>query len=766
MKSKIKSTAVWFLAAVWTLGWSAAYLAIEVRRQWLAPLGDTELLGWGHLRFPWPVAEAIAWLVVLAAAFAQIGGWLTARLRVSAIARPDSDIRRLYALEEWALSFSFGAIAAGLAVLGLGLAGVWFPWIVFPVLALASWPLWIVVALVLTMAAKAAARGRIAGSFFRRHELPRSDLARALFWLQAVLLLFGLLYTLTPPIQSDGLRYHLAAPQEYIKTGQILYLPYSAFSNFPFLIEMLFTLGLATGNDLVAKGIHWLLLAVSALWIYLLAAQALWWRRPFEPPAQRRTSLAGLASLAFVATPAVLIVGCWEFIDLGIAALFFAFVYALCRWMHSRTRGWLAAVGIFGGGCLGTKYTMIPLVGLGALWVFAVSLTHTECDAAKPLRVAARRFLFVIGIAGALAAPWYLKNLVMTGNPVYPMAWGLFGGGEWNRDNASFYIDKAAGKGFTRQIKEGPAELLTALVQLPYATAFRWRNELPATDWQGFEDHNIGVGYLLLTPFLIGWVIGAVWRWRRDPVRATIALFSLAYGGLWFFTYQSNRFLIPLLGLACVMAADAARGLDDWAASSLGGAASGLSGAATGQERPGGRWYSPGRWVWNAILAATTLNAIWTVRWVALDPAHEAPLPVALGFQSRDEYLFEALPQYSLLSRLDEYIDRRDQILFIGEHRGYYCKAHYLTSDWYDTPRVLALIRETPDNDALFDRLLSDNVRYVLFNFDELEKYLGIFQSRFTQAEWNRFMDFCQSPRLRRRLGSSEKIFLAEIRPR
>ena len=34
------------------------------------------------------------------------------------------------------------------------------------------------------------------------------------------------------------------------------------------------------------------------------------------------------------------------------------------------------------------------------------------------------------GIALIVAAPWYLCNLAFTGNPVYPFAYGIFGGRE------------------------------------------------------------------------------------------------------------------------------------------------------------------------------------------------------------------------------------------------------------------------------------------------------------------------------------------------
>jgi len=92
-----------------------------------------------------------------------------------------------------------------------------------------------------------------------------------ILFLFAVLFIVGFLYSLTPPTQSDGLRYHLAAPQEYMKMHRIHYLELNAFSNFPFLIEMLFTLSLAVAGDLAAKMVHFECFVLCGLFVALLA---------------------------------------------------------------------------------------------------------------------------------------------------------------------------------------------------------------------------------------------------------------------------------------------------------------------------------------------------------------------------------------------------------------------------------------------------------------------------------------------------------------
>lgn len=734
---------LWSLSGAWVLAWLGAYLFVELPKQLRGETLPLDSLFTDYAGVPWAVIGSAIGVALMAVVFVQVGGWLTAWLRVSAIAAPDASERRLHSLEEWALSLTFGAFVVGMLTLAFGLVGVGFPWTALAATVALAWPLWIVAPFALVMAARAALKGRVSGTSQPRPPLPSTIATRGLFCATAALLGFALLYALTPAIQSDGLRYHFAAPQEYLKVGRIVYLPYQAFSNFPFLIEMLFTLALGAGGELLAKGVHWLLLVVSALWVYVIAANVL----SHDDLISRRMTRGGMAALAFVATPTVLIVGCWSFIDLGMTAFLLAFVTTLCRWTQTRSRGWLAASALMVGACLGTKYTMLPFAALGAVWVGVMSLVPTSCDPAKPLKVALRRVILFSLIAGAVGAPWYLKNLAWTGNPIYPGAWGMLGGGEWHEDNSALYGTAASGKGFTNAMRGRPVEMAKALVWTPYQTAFRWRDERGyGGGWGGYENHNIGVGYLLMAPFTLGWMAWALWRWRRDPSRALLAVCALTYAGLWFFTYQSNRFLIPLLALHCVMAVDAAGRLRDW--------------------RPSGL-PSPGRWAWVGLLAATLLNACWATRWIAFDATHPSPLPVAIGAESRDDYLSAALSHYALMSHIDELIEPGERVLFIGEHRGYHCDADYLTSDLYDTPRVLALIRETPDNDALFDRLLDEGVGYVFANDMELNLYVmtNWFRGRFSDNEWERYKTLRVSPRLKRVEAQNDLITLARILP-
>ena len=78
----------------------------------------------------------------------------------------------------------------------------------------------------------------------------------------AAISLFTFVLTLAPPSggEWDSLMYHLAVPQQYLRHGKIVELPYDHHSYFPFTMDMLFLWGLALRGPVLAKLFHWLML--------------------------------------------------------------------------------------------------------------------------------------------------------------------------------------------------------------------------------------------------------------------------------------------------------------------------------------------------------------------------------------------------------------------------------------------------------------------------------------------------------------------------
>jgi hypothetical protein len=129
------------------------------------------------------------------------------------------------------------------------------------------------------------------------------------------------------------------------------------------------------------------------------------------------------------------------------------------------------------------------------------------------------------------------KNTIETGNPVYPLAWSLFGGTDWDADlNAKFAAGHAAS---THLFTDPPAllgELATNVIDVT-----------TKSDWQS----SLVFAFL---PF--AWLVG-------DRRRTTwVAVYALTFFLLWFATtHRIDRFWVPMLPALCVLAGLGAEGV-------------------------------------------------------------------------------------------------------------------------------------------------------------------------------------------------------------
>lgn len=522
----------------------------------------------------------------------------------------------------------------------------------------------------------------------------------ALFFI-ALFHLLALLYALTPEIQSDALRYHLAAPQEWLKAGRLVYLPYNAFSNFPSTIEMLFLFGLGLGGDLLAKGFHFLFMPLTTGAVALLAAN------------RATTRVAGMrpafvAALAWSVSPLVVALAGWAFIDLGVTFLTLGVVYFLLRWIESRRASDWVVAAVFAGLLSASKYTGALTAAFGGVLLLGYSLFSVP----RAVSAALRRFLIFGCIAAAIAAPWWIKNVVYTGNPVYPLAYSVFGGGEWSKLSDAIYAEKLAQKG------EGHS--IAAFFLLPWRTASRPWN------FAGFE---IGPLYWVFSVWILFWLGGASvsllvysrkppsalsstlrqqWRGFRHMSSEMVVLWAAFLLLVWFFTYQDNRFLLPFLALMTAIVASCL----------VGGAKTG-SGVAT-----------------KALLAAVFLlpvayNGVETIRWLTFTAGQtvhtlpsgeervEAHWPAyTLGFYSRSDYLASNLDYYRAAEFCSNNLAKTDKVLLVGEHRKFHWNCRVEGSDWYDAPAILPYLRKSANADQVLDALQRAGFSHVFLNLN------------------------------------------------
>lgn len=426
-------------------------------------------------------------------------------------------------------ALGFGTAAYGIQLIGLlGFIKFW------PVTIL-----WLVLAAIGFPGIRANTADAIA--FLRALRTRRLSVFGTAWWVSvpciAVLVLFGvtaLLACYMPPSgrEWDALSYHLAHPKVFVATGRIGSLPTEHHSNFPYTMEMLYTVGLLYQGFALATMFHFLMGVLTVL------AMLAFCRRVLSP------SVGFLASVIFVSTPFVL----WEarvaYVELG-QALYatlaaFAVIHALtvggdAADKERHQRQWLVLAGTAMGFALGIKYlALIPFGLLGALLLVQ--------------RVPLRRVAIYAGLAMLVGSPWYVKNIVVMRNPVYPYVYSVFPHSRyWSRDRADEYQTEQQSFGVPHSLKQpaalsnlaqAPWSLLTGAAQYDNRGNFTFMGQLG----------GLYAGFILALAFMPG---------LPRPVRLLLVVGGAQFAA-WFFVAQIGRYLVSFLPLLAIPAGYAA----------------------------------------------------------------------------------------------------------------------------------------------------------------------------------------------------------------
>jgi hypothetical protein len=251
-----------------------------------------------------------------------------------------------------------------------------------------------------------------------RDAIDHAELPGADFWGMLACALFAVGYAgacawqqqFSPPMAQDALTYHYPAAVKWLQTHRLglfetwFFNPANTYS--PLAGSAYIAWWMAPmGNDVLARHVP-----VAALVLIFFAAVRLIRALGVRP------IVAGMVALALVLSQPFLRQSIIEKDDLYLSA-FFTCVVAGCAAERLRDPIGACRLGVALGLMLATKYT--ALLAVPALLLVA--------DAPIRARWGVRRWGFFVGIALLVAGPWYLRNLLLTGNPLYPIDVKVFG---------------------------------------------------------------------------------------------------------------------------------------------------------------------------------------------------------------------------------------------------------------------------------------------------------------------------------------------------
>jgi hypothetical protein len=215
----------------------------------------------------------------------------------------------------------------------------------------------------------------------------------------------------------DALSFHLPGVIRFIQTGSLWqttqYLPGQAQGNYPQNGDLLFLAMTLPWHSLAfVRYVEVPLLAIAGLGVFATG-------RELGAPAPA----AGLVALALIAIRPTLGPALDDVLtDPTFLAGFSAGVYFLVRHHRTRSGGELALAGLGLGIALGTKwYGLTDVPAVIVVWLVAEGLGRRQRSAL------ARDTGLVVGFALLAGGVWLLRNLILTGDPVFDYRVTLFG---------------------------------------------------------------------------------------------------------------------------------------------------------------------------------------------------------------------------------------------------------------------------------------------------------------------------------------------------
>jgi hypothetical protein len=488
------------------------------------------------------------------------------------------------------------------------------------------------------------------------NEGKRIDLTGELFIsLFLVCILGSVLWALAPTIRFDALSYHLGVPSIYVRAHGMVPVPEDYASFWVHYAEMLYTLALVLAGQPLPGLIHLIFGLLTAGLTFCLGRRLLGYRQGL------------LAAVLLFSAPIVSYETGTAYIDLIVTFYVFSTIITGMLWWTDQNPRWLILCGVFLGFSIGMKVSTLPLL-LPFIFVMATLLVVYQ----KFSPALIRSLLHISIPAILIASPWFIRDYLWSGNPIFPMLNSIFHSPLWI--GADIFTN--GGNWLT----------IGKIITLPWTLTINSNLYYREGSWG-----MLGVLPLLSLPWIYSWYP----KYSRALRYTLLALFCMtAIGTILLFRESSlARYLQPMFPLMSVLSVANLWGL--WRLVS---------------NKKFGRYsiiicYTLGF----AYLYSTRLAL--TVR--SWDIPERFPYTVAFGLEEPQHFLSRALPVYDALQYLNNQGDGNHKVLSVdNEFR------MYTTSQIYGTNLSLqvANILKAKDQQDFTNFISDQGFDYLLVN--------------------------------------------------
>jgi len=516
----------------------------------------------------------------------------------------------------------------------------------------------------------------------------------AFFMIFAAVIVFLFSAALRPAVFYDAITYHLGVPNYWLQEGGISYIPYDSYSNFPFMSEMLYTLGMFMYGLKLAQFTSVLIFIMCVVVTYDIAKTLM----PDMDPA--------FAGLIILATPAFLENVVQYSSDLYLTFFTLMVVYSYLMYERKRDPGLIVLMGVFAGISLGTKYVALVSILIPAIIAALYAAYGRRADGPREVALTVVRFALP---ALLVASPWYVRNLINTGNPFYPGLYGIFDGKDMS---AACYAVH------TLQ-HPAPMDALKNLIFQPYRIFFDSPSYL--RKYYGYASY-LGILLPMSMPLLL--------LVRRIPRTVKLlCLLSAMLFLMWNFAFPVTRFIFPAVAVMSLASAFAVSRL----------------------LKESSRTYA---FVMGGVLIMGLAVNIW-LGFSAVDYWSKSP-GLEHMYESDKDYLMRrmadkgdvVLTSYPVYEYINENIPADARVLIIGDAQHLYIKRRHAYTYLSATEPFDAFLKDDGDPDMIADTLLAEGYTYIAYNPSEMARLQKSGHISFPKSMDKRIDGFLKSRRV------------------
>ncbi len=595
--------------------------------------------------------------------------------------------------ENTALQMGIGMGILSIVVLAAGLFGF-----------IGVWQAWAALGLGVLLLCKPISDWLVGWRNVFRSDPPSSAVEKASRWLVLFLVAIAALQALAPPLAWDSLVYHLQLPRLYLQMGRIEHISDFFFAGFPQLAEMMFTWAMALRTGTTAATLGWVVGVIAAFGAGGFAGRLVGKEYRWIAPAILLSGSSISRGLS------------WAYIDLWV--LFFSLAAIIMLDQHGRTKeiAWVSYAAVFTGLAFSTKYTAGMMIPVGMIYLFVVYLQGRQLTRPTKIQIPSgegllsrikhpysqswnflyKPILLFVCISLLIVSPWFVKNIITTGNPLDPF---FFDGRGTNELHFIFY-----------QYDLYERTLLDHLL-LPF--------ESTIFGIQGGPIFNTSISPLFLA-LIPGVILG--WGSLQEENRKSIVRLATISVAVWFFwglashispalTISRHYYLIfPALvilasfGLECIGRIELRSIQIGWVV----------------------------RFLVMFVIVLTMISEV-------LNFAKTDPIRILAGIQTPEEYLDEELGWFEPAMQTVNSLPEGSKVAMFWEPRSYYCEIPcspdvILDRWWY-------LMRTAGGADEAVSQLRSQNYTHVLVY--DLGVQLVLEAANFLEPEdWEELEDF------------------------